>query len=70
LSEAFELAENHFDYPSLVWLCYTTPAGQDANRQARVETYIERYGEDFAFVLYQWFIDNGQLSVSASLVLS
>lgn len=35
------------------------PASSDG--PARIETYIEKYGRDFAFVLYQWYIDQGQL---------
>lgn len=26
-----------------------------------MQKYIELYGEEFAFVLYQWYIDNGML---------
>ncbi|WWC58351.1 uncharacterized protein I303_100891 [Kwoniella dejecticola CBS 10117] len=56
LSEAYELAENHTDYSTLVALCHTQ-TGPDT---ARLQRYIERFGEEFAFVLYQWYIDQGQ----------
>ncbi|WWC86014.1 uncharacterized protein L201_000885 [Kwoniella dendrophila CBS 6074] len=56
LAEAYELAENHTDYLTLVILCH----GQAGPDTARLQTYIERFGEEFAFVLYQWYIDQGQ----------
>ncbi|WWD09172.1 hypothetical protein V865_007294 [Kwoniella europaea PYCC6329] len=56
LSEAYELAENHTDYLTLVMLCHDQ-ANPDT---ARLQRYIERFGEEFAFVLYQWYIDQGQ----------
>ncbi|WRT63927.1 uncharacterized protein IL334_000854 [Kwoniella shivajii] len=56
LSEAYELAENHTDYLTLVILCHEQ-SGPDT---ARLQRYIERFGEEFAFVLYQWYIDQGQ----------
>nr|XP_019002973.1 uncharacterized protein I203_04767 [Kwoniella mangroviensis CBS 8507]OCF66434.1 hypothetical protein I203_04767 [Kwoniella mangroviensis CBS 8507] len=56
LSEAYELAENHTDYLTLVILCH-----EQANSDtARLQRYIERFGDEFAFVLYQWYIDQGQ----------
>ncbi|KAK8861724.1 hypothetical protein IAR55_002547 [Kwoniella newhampshirensis] len=58
--EAYELAEHHSDYLTLVVLCHDPVAGTGS---ARVQSYIERFGEDFAFVLYQWYIDQGQLHV-------
>ncbi|WVF65992.1 hypothetical protein IAT40_000730 [Kwoniella sp. CBS 6097] len=57
VSEAFELAENHTDFLTLVALCHDPQAGANP---ARLQTYIERFGEEFAFVLYQWYIDQGQ----------
>ncbi|WWC66609.1 uncharacterized protein I206_100512 [Kwoniella pini CBS 10737] len=56
LSEAYELAENHTDYLTLVILCHN----QAKSDTARLQRYIERFGEEFAFVLYHWYIDQGQ----------
>nr|XP_019048984.1 hypothetical protein I302_02764 [Kwoniella bestiolae CBS 10118]OCF27914.1 hypothetical protein I302_02764 [Kwoniella bestiolae CBS 10118] len=56
LSEAYELAENHTDFLTLVMLCHD----QAEPDTARLQRYIERFGEEFAFVLYQWYIDQGQ----------
>ncbi|WVQ78640.1 hypothetical protein IAT38_000727 [Cryptococcus sp. DSM 104549] len=55
LSEAFELAEHHRDFPTLVSL-----SNDSSNGAARLQTYIEKFGEEFAFVLYQWYIDQGE----------
>ncbi|KAL1411896.1 hypothetical protein Q8F55_002882 [Vanrija albida] len=55
---AYELAEHHRDFPTLVYLCQN-PASSAG--PGRIEQYIERFGKDFAFVLYQWYIDNGQV---------
>ncbi|WVQ93625.1 hypothetical protein IAU59_000701 [Kwoniella sp. CBS 9459] len=57
VAEAYELAENHTDFLTLVVLCHDPQAGVNP---ARLQTYIERFGEEFAFVLYQWYIDQGQ----------
>jgi len=57
--EAYALAETHFDLPTLVWLCDDPIAGSGP---ARLQTYIERFGEEFAFVLYEWYIQQGMLS--------
>lgn len=57
-AEAFELAEHHRDFPSLVWLCQNAPS-VDQDPATRIQTYIERFGEEFAFELYQGYIDDG-----------
>jgi nuclear pore complex protein Nup133 len=57
VDRAYELAEHHRDFPTLVYLCHDAVAGSG---QARVQRYIEIFGEEFAFVLYQWYIDQGQ----------
>jgi nuclear pore complex protein Nup133 len=54
IEPAYELAEHHRDFPTLVWLCHYAVAGAGA---ARLQGYIEKFGEEFAFVLYQWHID-------------
>ena len=58
MSEAYDLAENHSDFPTLVYLCHDPVAGKGS---AQIQIYIERFGEEFAFVLYQWYIDQGEL---------
>jgi nuclear pore complex protein Nup133 len=50
------LAEHHYDWESLVFLCHHPRVGRGG---AQIQKYIERHGEQFAFVLYQWYIDNG-----------
>ncbi|WWD16353.1 hypothetical protein CI109_100779 [Kwoniella shandongensis] len=60
VSEAYALAEHHNDFLTLVVLCHDPVAGAGP---ARLQSYIERFGEEFAFVLYQWYIDQGQLHV-------
>ncbi|GFZ42387.1 hypothetical protein JCM24511_00102, partial [Saitozyma sp. JCM 24511] len=57
IEPAYELAEHHRDFPTLVWLCHDAVAGAGA---ARLQGYIEKFGEEFAFVLYQWYIDQRQ----------
>ena len=57
VDEAYALAEHHHDFSSLVYLCHDPVAGRG---EAKVQTYIELFGEEFAFVLYQWYIDNGK----------
>jgi nuclear pore complex protein Nup133 len=56
INEAYDLADHHSDFPSLVYLCHHPRAGKG---QVRIQEYIEKFGEDFAFVLYQWYIDHG-----------
>lgn len=60
ISEAYELAEHHHDFPTLVMLCNDPVAGQGKG-DSRIQVYIEKFGEDFAFELYRWYIDQGQL---------
>lgn len=61
IANAYNLAEHHQDWETLVWLCHHPLAGRGPTE---VQKYIELYGEEFAFVLYQWYIDNGTISVS------
>ena len=56
IANAYNLAEHHQDWETLVWLCHHPLAGRGPTE---VQKYIELYGEEFAFVLYQWYIDNG-----------
>ncbi|RXK40460.1 hypothetical protein M231_02293 [Tremella mesenterica] len=58
VSEAYELAEHHSDYSTLVYLCHQP---KTTRGQVQLQTYIERFGEVFAFVLYEYYIEQGQL---------
>ena len=40
------------------------------NALPELQSYIERFGEEFAFVLYQWYIDQGTLSEFIKLLRS
>uniref|UniRef100_V5EQE0 Uncharacterized protein n=2 Tax=Kalmanozyma brasiliensis (strain GHG001) TaxID=1365824 RepID=V5EQE0_KALBG len=53
---AFGLAEQYADYRTLVELCMEP----GTRSEARTETYLERYGEAFAFELYEWYLEQGQ----------
>ncbi|ODO05027.1 hypothetical protein I350_05639 [Cryptococcus amylolentus CBS 6273] len=59
IAEAFELAEHHRDFPTLVVLSNDPQAAQGRG-EARIQIYIERFGEEFAFELYRWYIAQGQ----------
>jgi nuclear pore complex protein Nup133 len=59
VSQAYALAEHHNDYETLVWLCHVQMGG--GSGVVRLQEYIERFGEEFAFVLYQWYINQGKL---------
>ncbi len=52
---AFALAEQYEDYRTLVELCNEPTL----RNEARTETYLERYGESFAFELYNWYEQHG-----------
>ena len=52
VDEAYALAEHHRDFETLVMLCHDPKAGRP-----KVQAYIETFGEDFAFVLYLWYIE-------------
>lgn len=56
--QAYELAEHHRDFRALVELCNHPSVGSPA----RTQYYIEKFREDFAFELYQWYIDMGALA--------
>ena len=58
VERAYQLAEHHSDLPTLVWLCHDPVSTGGA---ARLQLYIERFGEKFAFVLYQWYIDKREV---------
>lgn len=56
---AYVLAEKHEDFRSLVELCQD-PAFGSAQKTAH---FIDKYQEDFAFVLFQWLIEQGRNSL-------
>jgi nuclear pore complex protein Nup133 len=53
--QALELAEHHRDFRALVELCNNKAVGD----YSRIQYYIERFKEDFAFELYRWYIEKG-----------
>lgn len=57
-AKAFELAEHHSDFETLVLLCNDPAAGSGITR---VQAYIEQYQERFAFPLYTWYIEQGKM---------
>lgn len=61
VDKAYALAERFRDFPTLVYLCESSPDGQ-----IRIQGYIERFGSDFAFELYEWFIERGEFGVSSA----
>ncbi|KAF9454530.1 hypothetical protein P691DRAFT_655678 [Macrolepiota fuliginosa MF-IS2] len=65
---AFALAEQYRDFSSLAALCnrdVVYPFEQNPNAE-RIQTYIERFEEDFTRELYQWYIQHGELRVMFS----
>ena len=58
--KALDIAEIYRDYKSLVELCLQ-PQGEVINTQSiheRLEYYLEHYGEEFAFTLYGFYLQN------------
>jgi nuclear pore complex protein Nup133 len=47
-----------------VYLCHHPKAGSAG--PANIQRYIEKFGAEFAFVLYQWYIDEGQVAALLS----
>jgi nuclear pore complex protein Nup133 len=54
---AYDLAERYRDFRSLVILSNDAAIGSPQ----RVQFYIEKYKEDFAFSLYSWYLEQGRL---------
>ncbi|GAA5922516.1 hypothetical protein JCM3775_005758 [Rhodotorula graminis] len=54
---AFELGERHGDFKSLVRLSNDAARGSSA----RISAYLDRYGKDFAFPLYTFYLEHGKL---------
>ncbi|KAK0537883.1 hypothetical protein OC842_001483 [Tilletia horrida] len=53
--KAFQLGERHADYQTLTKLCQEAPGGALTERAAK---YVQTFGQDFAFELYQWHIEH------------
>lgn len=56
IAPAFELAERHRDFRALVELCNDTRHGSPA----RIQYFMGKYAEDFAFSLYQFYVERGK----------
>ncbi|PPR00501.1 hypothetical protein CVT24_005524 [Panaeolus cyanescens] len=60
---AFSLAEQYQDFASLVALCHRDkvyPPSSNPNAQ-RIESYIQRFKDDFTNELFQWYIQHGEV---------
>ncbi|CAE6375959.1 unnamed protein product [Rhizoctonia solani] len=55
--DAFHLAEQYRDFRSLAELCNDSRLANDL----RTQNYLERYQQDFASELYQWYVEHGKL---------
>ncbi|KAJ7632668.1 hypothetical protein FB45DRAFT_978375 [Roridomyces roridus] len=67
-SAAFALAEKYRDFSSLAALCHQDgvyPPHQNPNA-LRIQTYIDRFKEEFTTELYRWYIQHGELRVMFS----
>ena len=67
--KALDIAEIYRDYKSLVELCLE-PRDDDGLRQQRIherlEYYLLHYGEEFAFTLYNFYLQNRIISSNTS----
>jgi nuclear pore complex protein Nup133 len=61
-ADAFDLAEKFRDFKSLASLCHKDGVyPPDRNPNAlRIQTYIERFKENFTTELYTWYIEHGE----------
>jgi nuclear pore complex protein Nup133 len=57
VNHAYELAERHRDFRALVELCNHP---QHGSRQ-RIQFFMDKYREEFAFSLYQFYIEKSEL---------
>ncbi|KAJ7452358.1 hypothetical protein B0H11DRAFT_1742097 [Mycena galericulata] len=65
---AFVLAEKYRDFSSLAALCHQDdiyPSHKNPNA-LRIQTYIDRFKEEFTTELYRWYIQHGELRVMFS----
>ncbi|KAK0554223.1 hypothetical protein OC846_000932 [Tilletia horrida] len=56
--KAFQLAERYSDYQTLTKLCQEAAEGPLGDR---ADSYVHRYGKDFAFELYAWHIEHDRI---------
>ncbi|ORY72608.1 methyltransferase type 11 [Leucosporidium creatinivorum] len=59
VNQAYELAERHRDFRALVELCNHPQHGS----LQRIQFFMDKYREEFAFSLYQFYIEKDQLRV-------
>ncbi|KDQ60778.1 hypothetical protein JAAARDRAFT_190924 [Jaapia argillacea MUCL 33604] len=60
---AFKLAEQYRDFRTLASLCHkgrVYPPEENPN-SLRIQSYIERFKEEFTTELYRWYIEHGEL---------
>ncbi|KAK7014839.1 methyltransferase type 11 [Favolaschia claudopus] len=65
---AFMLAEKYRDFRSLAALCHQDevyPSHKNPNA-LRIQTYIDRFKDEFTTELYRWYIQHGELRVMFS----
>jgi hypothetical protein len=62
-SHALVLAENYRDFRSLASLCHkgTTYPPEDNPNAHQIQSYVEKFKDEFTKELYQWYIEHGQL---------
>lgn len=53
---SYDLAERYRDFKSLVLLCNDAKVGSPA----RITFFMDKYKQDFAFALYQFYLDNNR----------
>ncbi|KAG5645239.1 hypothetical protein DXG03_006656 [Asterophora parasitica] len=62
---AFTLAEKYRDFTGLASLCHKDtifPPEENPN-SLRIQTYIERFKDEFTTELYRWYIQHGELRI-------
>lgn len=57
INAAYDLAERYRDFRALVVLCNDPSIGSPA----RVHFFIQKYKQDFAFALYDWYLESGRI---------
>jgi nuclear pore complex protein Nup133 len=60
-SRAFVLAENYRDFRSLASLCHkgTTYPPENNPNAHRIQSYVEKFEDEFTTELYRWYIEQG-----------
>ncbi|KAI5479591.1 nuclear pore complex protein Nup133 [Pseudohyphozyma bogoriensis] len=59
VTNAYDLAERYRDFRSLVELCNDGQHGSPG----RIRLFMQKYSEEFAFALYHFYVEKGQLRV-------